>query len=178
MKRLILITVAVFLLMAGSASAYTIQGGDAAHRGAVASVLNSQPWVVNYIESVWPNFYVRINYGGHAWNGYMDVNRSLWGKAFTQLVSHELMHMVQLAGDAPGGPPSIGDKWLASMTASGYGPNTWDWWNPWRNPWEAFAENARRAFYSPYYGAAQPQTQLDWYSRAEMTEFMRSVGVL
>ena len=30
MKRLILITIAVFFLMAGSASAYTIQGGDAA----------------------------------------------------------------------------------------------------------------------------------------------------
>ncbi len=186
MKRLALIVgfLAFLWVAVTPAQAFTIQGGDAAHRGAVASVLQSQPKLLAYVESVFPNFYVRINYGGRAFpEGYMDVSKALMGKPFTDLVAHEFSHMVQLAGDAPGGPASIGDKWLTLLTEHGYGPSTWRWtyrapWYSYSHPWENFAENAKRAFWSPYYTVrTTPTTYLDWFSRVEMRAFLNSAGV-
>lgn len=164
-----------------------IVGGDQAHRGAVQSVLDSQPWIVDYVESVFPNFVIRINYGGHAFPGWMDVNITYWGTAFTAHVAHELGHMVQLAADEPPGQgidhPAIAQDWLNANTEFGKGEEFWVWdvtLGPWygrNNPWEAFAENVARAYYAPYYtGRTTPNTNLWWFSRAQMTAFLADHG--
>lgn len=165
------------LLCTGSVQAVTLVGGDPPHNGAVLSVLDSRPNLLAYVESRWPDLYVRVWYGGHAWPGYFDVDRSRWGKEFTDQVAHEFCHMIQLNN----GP--LGDAWLAELTRRGYGPETWIWgqWPPYygkRDPWEAFAENVKRAYYSPYYTlTTTPDTQLVWLSRADMTTFLIENGV-
>jgi hypothetical protein len=178
--RISLVLIGAFLvsaLLVDPVQAVGTRGGDAAHIGAVLGVLNSRPNLLAYVETRWPDLYVRICYGGHAWPGYFDVDKSRRGKAFTDQVAHEFAHMIQLKNR------DLEQAWLAELTERGYGPDTWVWgeWAPLcglRDPWEAFAENVKRAYFSPYYTkTTTPNTQLAWLSRADMTAFLKANGV-
>jgi len=183
-KRILTVAVVTLVVMvllgalaAGPAQAVTIKGGSASHNGAVVSVLSSRPNLLSYVESRWPGLYVRVSYGGHAWPGYFDVDMSRQGKAFTDQVAHEFSHMLQINN------PELEKAWLAELTCRGYGPETWVWgqWAPLygkQDPWEAFAENVKRAFFSPFYTVTTtPDTLLAWLSRAEMTAFLQANGI-
>lgn len=171
------------ILLTGQAQAQPhIIGGTAAQRAAVRAVLAHRPGIVRYIEGVWPFWEIRICYGGHAFPGRMDVNRTYRGIAFTANVVHELGHMVQLAADAEGGYPAIAGDWLVLMTARGAGPQTWVWtpgppYYGRNNPWEVFAENIARACYGERFtGRTTPNCNLLWLSRAEMYDFLLDHG--
>jgi len=175
--------VLVLLMVAGPAQAVTIKGGDAAHRNAVLGVLNSRPQLLAFVESVYPDFTVCIGYGGHAWEGRIDVTGTRWGKAFTDEVAHEFCHEVQRAADATGGQEALGSAWLDELAGQGWGPDTWVWgmFAPLygqRDPWEAFAENMKRAYFSPYYTVTStPDTQLARLSEEDMTAFLEAHGL-
>jgi hypothetical protein len=171
------------ILLASPAQAVTIKGGDPAHQAAVVDVLNSRPKLLAFVESVYPDFTVWIGYGGHAWEGRIDVCVTRTGKAFTDEVAHEFCHEVQRAADAAGGTPALSGPWLDELTRRGYGPETWVWglyaplWGL-RDPWEALAENLKRAYFSPYYTlTTTPDTVLCWLSRADMTAFLEANGI-
>jgi len=171
------------LLLAAPAEAVTFKGGDAAHRAAALNVLQSQPELLALVERVYPDFTVWIGYGGHAWEGRIDVCGTRQGRAFTDQVAHEFCHEVQRAADAAAGMATLGGAWLDELTRRGYGPETWEWglYAPLyglRDPWEAFAENMKRAFFSPYYTLTNtPNTYLGWLSRADMSAFLQANGV-
>ena len=175
--------IALVLLLATPAQAVTFKGGDAVHRAAALSVLRSQPELLALVESVYPDFTVWIGYGGHAWEGRIDVCGTRQGKAFTDQVAHEFCHEVQRAADAAGGTEALGSAWLDELTHRGYGPETWEWgmYAPLyglRDPWEAFAENMKRAYFSPYYTlTTTPNTSLGWLSRADMSAFLDAHGL-
>jgi hypothetical protein len=98
-------------------------------------------------------------------------------------VAHEFCHEVQRAADAAGGATALGSAWLDELTSQGYGPDTWVWgmFAPLyglRDPWEAFAENLKRAYFSPYYTlTATPSTQLGWLSKDDMAAFLEANGI-
>jgi hypothetical protein len=178
-RKLIILLIIVGLLT-GSAQAITITGGDSSQSQAVLDVVNSRPNLTSFVLLVWPDFHVRLNYGGHAWDGYIDVNKSKTGTAFTYLAAHEWSHEVQLAADAAG--KHLDTAWLQLLRDRGYPDSTWVWntsVNGGRyNPWECFAENLARAYWSPYYtGRTTPNTGLVWLSRADMAAFLASVGI-
>ncbi len=115
------------MVLASPAQAVTIKGGDATHRTAALNVLRSQPGLLAFVESVYPGFTVWIGYGGHAWEGRIDVNGSRSGKAFTDQVAHEFCHEIQRAADAAGGPPALSGPWRDELIGRGFGPETWVW---------------------------------------------------
>jgi len=165
----------IIILWAGGALGYTITGGTMSERATAESVLAKVPWATSYIESVWPNFRIDIGYGGHAWgmpDPHIDVNKA----DLNRNTAHELWHLVQLAGDNPGGPTSIGDKWLDFLRGHGYPDSSWSWtWPEYKRfPWESFAENARVA----YHGGAPADTYLGPFSWQQMTDFFLSVGIV
>lgn len=184
MKRLAVVLVLAFLVMGGSAQAWTVTGSDTAHQLQVYQTLASQVGLVEQVEDIWPGLCVRICYGGHAWPGYFDVNYRLTGLEFTELVGHEFGHEFQLACDAEGGLPAIGGAWLQLLRDSGYPDEVWVWdvtLSPYygrMNPWEAFAENFRRAYFSPFSVRQYPNTCMVWLSPQAMKDFLAENGVL
>jgi hypothetical protein len=166
-------------LLSTPAQAVTLNGGDSAHRRAVEEVIDRQPQLLALVESVWPNFSVRVCFGGRAWEGSIDVDQSKpTMAAFKAQVGHEMAHEVQRAADAKG--LGMGAAWLALLTAEGYPSSTWVWseraptYGAY-HPWEALAENIRRSFYAESHST--PRTQLAWPSRAAMEGFLADVGV-
>lgn len=186
MRRLTIILLLAGLLcgalFVGTAQALTVTGGSSDQQRLVGLVAGWQPGLASFIGDTYPDFNVRICYGGHAWEGSIDVpvTRQWW--AFTRTVAHELGHEVQLAADARG--LNLGQAWLDELTARGYGPETWIWsntdpvWKHRRNPWEAFAENMRRAFWSDWCASpTTPDTCLAWLSPDDMRAFLTDNGV-
>jgi hypothetical protein len=181
MRRLLALAVLLFFLLAASAQAFTIQGGSADQQRLVKLVCNWQPPLLQVIENKWPDFYVRVNYGGHAWDGFVDVTITKTGWTFSHIAAHEFCHEVQLAADQSG--LALGSAWLDELTERGYGPDTWIWpndpvWSTRRNPWEAFAENMRRALFLDFsVNPTTPNTVLAWLQPGEMVTFLQENGI-
>ncbi len=167
------LAIVLALLLSGAAQAVTLQGGDSAHRSAVLGTLQSQPRLLAAVESVYPGFCVRLNYGGMAWPGYIDVSVSLWGKAFTNQVCHEFCHELQIAADAPGGYESLTTAWRQWMRVNKPQVDTSRWdgfiWN------HTLMEALRQAFYAPYY-AGGPEYRV-YADRGQVTALLQSVGI-
>ena len=168
---LVIATVLV-LVFASGAFAFTIQGGDSAHRGAAASVVSSVPGLLNCVQATYPAFSVHIDYGGMAFPGYIDVCCTLMGKDFTNEVAHEFCHEVQLACDNSG-RGSLTAAWHRFMAQVWPQVNTSQWtgftWN------HTLMEALRQAFYAPYY--ANPPEYRVYATKAQMTAILASVGV-
>jgi len=170
------------IALSAPAQALTVKGGDSAHRNAVFSVLCSRPDLLGYVEGAYPDFTVNICYGGHAWKGSIDVSTAKSGRAFTDQVAHEFCHEVQIAIDARwhrGLVPVNSDDWKTLLTSRGYGESTWNWDNRApllgrRNPWEAFAEDMKCAFYAPrFLVSSSPNTYLAKVSEKDMVCFLK-----
>lgn len=181
MKRLLLLTALVFLLLASSASAITVSGSDVQHRLDVYRTLCSQVDLLEFVEDAYPALECRVNYGGLAMGSRFDVNLGLSGLAFTEMVGHEFGHEVNLAADAMG--LDMSGKWLDLLRSRGYGDETWVWelepvYMGRACPTQALAENIRRAFYAPFSVRQYPNTVLVWLSPAEVRAFLVECGVL
>lgn len=192
MKRIIITCVLVAALLAGAwtmitlptpAQALTVSGSDLEHQWWVYRTVCSQPKLLGFVHDVYPDFYVRIGYAGHAWpDGFMDVNLRLEEEAFGELVGHEFGHMVQLAGDTSG--LAVGEAWLQLLRDRGYPDEVWVWdvteapYYGRMNPWEAFAENVRRAHYRDFSVRQYPNTCLVWLQPSEVEAFLVECGVL
>ncbi len=180
----VVLAIILMLAIALPAQAVTFQGSDAQHREMSRQVVTYKPGLLAFVESVYPAFYVRIStppaMAGHAWAGYIECDGGRSFPAFTYQVAHEFAHEVQLAADNSG--RHLDGKWLDLLRSRGYTDEQWTWSTRGDlakyNPWECFAENMARAYWSPYYtGRATPNTLLVWLSRAEMTSFLASCGI-
>jgi hypothetical protein len=160
----VVVATAIILALSGGAAAYTITGGDQAHRHAVTETLGSQPRLLAAVEHVYPGFSVRICYGGFAWPGSIDVCRKLSGRAFTNQVAHEFCHEIQRACDEPGGYGALGQAWISWLQRRGL--STVDWTH-------TLEDSMRVAFFAPY--CVPPGQTVA--SKAEIVDLLRSVGV-
>jgi hypothetical protein len=152
-----------------------INGGSADQQRLVKLVCGWQPTLLEYVQGVWPSFYVNINYGGRAMPGYIEtrIDRTLW--YFSKTTAHEFCHEVQLASDNGGG--NLGGAWLDYLAAHGK-PAPYDYQNPLLNPWEALAENMRRALYTDLSQAPlTPYTELIWVQSPAMVQWLREQGL-
>jgi hypothetical protein len=169
------------LALAGTATAYTVTGGTKLQRQMVKEVLEYNPELLALVENVWPDFTVRINYGGKAGRGIIDVNIRRHGRSFNDQVIHEFGHEVQLAADAKGGVPQIDNPWRQELIDRGFPESTWVWRLAYPhygrlNPFECFAENIGMLWPADYHYA--PDTKLARLTAQEMWAFLDETGVL
>ena len=173
------------MILASTASAYYITGGDSQGRYAtVHNVVNAYPGIARAVPS---NMEVRLLHWGYPGakamllpDGHIriDIDGTAYNPEFSRLMAHELGHALQLAR------PYLGTAWLQLLRDRGYPDSVWRWppgpvysWWYW-NPWEAWAENFCRALYWPYYSPrATPSTYLVWLSRVDTWAFLNSVGI-
>jgi hypothetical protein len=183
MKRPLLIIAALaFLTLAAPAQAITINGGTADQQRLTRLVCYWQYPLLSYVQQSFPAFTVNHSYGARALPGSIDVyvNRTSW--AYSHVVAHEFCHEVQLASDARGGY-SLGPAWLDYLRAHGITDEQWIWpydayWGTRQNPWEALAENMRRALFLDYsVSPTTPNTVLIWLSPAAMVQFLADNGI-
>ena len=175
------LTILFFSWTAFAQAAVPVYGGSADQQRLVQLVCYWQYPMLAQIRETYPDFYVIINYGGRAWEGHVDVNIKRTGWAFSHYAAHEFCHEVQLASDNSGG--NLGAAWLDKLREYGYTDEQWIWgydsyWGTKRDPWEALAENMRRALFidfsvSPTY----PNTVLLWLQPSAMVEFLRENGI-
>jgi hypothetical protein len=181
MRRLLMVVAiaAVLLLsLAVPAQALRVTGGTAAQRQQVIYTLYSRPNLLAYVEAQWPDFLVRINYGGHAWNGYIDVNVTRSGKAFTDMVAHEFSHEVHLASTAKG--DSLSAPWLSLLRSKGYTSYIYGVAAPLygvKCPVECLAENMAHTLYPAYMLTTVPNTQLVKLTYSQMVAFLTANGI-
>jgi len=161
----------------------TLINGDQTHRKMVENVIYENPRLLSYIQSRFPNFYIRVVYGGHVWPptdekpAYMDVNQKLSGKEFTDQVAFEFCRLIILNNK------QLTNAWLEELTARGFGKNTWEWgeWYPLygqKDPYLAFTVNAKAALFSPKYALENTQkTLLARLPKNEMLNFLEKNGV-
>ena len=156
-----------------------VEGGDVWQRAQVQAVLESQPGLLGFVQDVYPDFHVRVNYGAKAHQGYISVRYDRRGIRFTELVAHEFAHEIQLAAAEPGGPEPIGDKWLDLLSDHGV---SYEWDNPLednRNPWEMFAVNVELAYFAQWVGELPEGRPVGFVMEAqEFKAWLRNAGVL
>jgi hypothetical protein len=152
-----------------------INGGTADQKRLVRLVAKWQPALLSYIENVWPGFYVNVNYGGQARDGYFDTRITYTSWAFAHITAHEFCHEVQLASDHCG--DNLGAAWLDYLAANGH-PAPYNYSDPMLNPWEALAENMRRALYTDLTSTpVTPNTSLIWVQSPAMVAWLREQGL-
>jgi hypothetical protein len=172
-------------LFFGSATAHagtlTISGSDYAHQQTVRNVANEYPWVLAKIRPL----KVGLPTWGYGTGKTLDMGDGtlqIWvdgtwsNPKFSDVVAHEFGHALWLS------VPAMQQGWYDELTRRGYPPSTWSdsSYIPacYSNPREAFAENFKRALFSPYYTTTTtPNTVLAWLSRADMKAFLARYGV-
>jgi hypothetical protein len=109
-----------------------IEGGSYYQQAQVHEVLLSQPEFVDLVLAKFPDFEVRIDFGAHAWEGYIDVPIDRTGDTFSETVAHEFSHMIQFASDCD-------RRWLRELGNL-----------PCDYPWDALATNIEKVYYPEF----------------------------
>lgn len=146
--------------------------GDAAHIGTVESMLSSLPHITYRVMNEQPDYFIRFtNWSGYCYptpwrpNTYgIDVNKRLWGKAFSDQVGHEWCHSIlNLKG--------IREEWYKVTDAMGI-PRLAQ--NGGKDADNTFAEDCSSALYGPYWCGESHRV----FDRKQMQDWLIEMGVL